>query len=165
MFRVVSTADVSCGSHGDVRVVSTADVSCGSHAFQHYSALSRTKVRALSKIHGFTWIAWQIFSNLAVIPLNHWSALNTLKSLRVPADKNPRDWSQEIVQASWLGLRVLSTAHRKSGSGAVWQWWDNEVVPHHAWVTCVVTDEQTHVPRVLAKHSPKNNGSLHLLVC
>jgi hypothetical protein len=45
-----------------------------------------------------------IFYSLAVIPLIHWSALNTPKTLRVSTDKNPEDWGREIVQA---------TAHRK----------------------------------------------------
>jgi hypothetical protein len=52
----------------------------------------------------------------AVIPVSHWSALYTPKYLRVLTAKNPEDWGQEIVQASGLGLRVLSTAHRKPGS-------------------------------------------------
>jgi hypothetical protein len=29
----------------------------------------------------------------------------------------------------------------------------------------VVVDEEAHVPRVLVNHTPKNNGTLHLVVC
>jgi hypothetical protein len=53
----------------------------------------------------------------------------------------------------WLSLQILSTVHRKSGSGAVWQCEDTEAVSHHAWTTCVVVDEEAHVPRVLVNHS------------
>jgi hypothetical protein len=122
------------------------------------SALRRTEVRTLLKIPGYTRISWQAFSTRC------WSALNTPKSSGVFTAKNPEDWGQGIVQASWLGPRVLSTIHRRSGSGAAWQCGENEAVPHHAWTTYVV-DEEAHVPRVLVNHSPKGDGTLHLLVC
>jgi hypothetical protein len=73
------------------------------------------------------------------VPLVHTSARNASKSLHAPTVKNAaEDWDQEIVQASWLGHRVLTTAHRMSGSGAVSRCRANEVVPHHAWTTRVV---------------------------
>jgi hypothetical protein len=40
------------------------------------------------------------------------------------------------MQASCLGLCILSTAHRKSGSDVVWQCWENEVVAHYTWTMC-----------------------------
>jgi hypothetical protein len=92
---------------------------------------------------------------VVVIPSSHWSALNALKSLDFATTKNPEDYGQRIVQVSWLDLCILSTVHRKSGSGAVWQRGENEAVPHRAWTTCVVVDEEAHVPRVLVNHSPK----------
>jgi hypothetical protein len=59
------------------------------------------------------------------------------------------------MQARWLGLCALSIAHRKPGSGAVWQCGENELAPHHAWPTRVV-DEEANVSRVLVNLSPKN---------
>jgi hypothetical protein len=156
----------TCWDMGDFRVISTADALCGSHAFQHNFQLFVAQKYALCR----KFLVALEFPDrnsvlVAVIPLSHWSALNTPTSLGVPTAKNPEDLGQGIVQASWLGLRVLSTVHRKSGSGAVWQCGENEVVPHHAWTTCVVVDEEAHVLRVLVNHSPKNDGTTHLLVC
>jgi hypothetical protein len=99
----------------------------------------------------------------AVISISHWSTLNAPKSICVPTTRTPEYWGQGIVKASWPGLRILSTVQRKSGSSAVWQYRENEVVPHHDWFTCVFVDEEAHVARVLLNRSPKNGCTLHLL--
>jgi hypothetical protein len=152
-----------CWDMGDVHVISTADALCGSHAVQHNFQLFAQRGPIWRKFLGLLESPHRHSLLVAVIPLSHRSALNTRKSLGVPIAKNPEDWGQGIVQASWLGLRVLSTAHRESGSGAVWQCGENEAVSHHAWTTCVVVDEEAHVPRVLVNYSPKNDGTQHLL--
>jgi hypothetical protein len=132
---------------GDVRVISATDTVRGSHAFQHNFQPIVAQRCALQSHDRHSLL-------VAVIPVSHWSALNEPKPLGVPTAKSPEDWGQEIVQASWLDLRVLSTVHRKSSLGGVWQCGENEVMPHHAWTTCVVADEEAHVPRVLLHHSP-----------
>jgi hypothetical protein len=66
------------------------------------------------------------------------------------------------MQASWLGLGVLATAHRKSGPGSAWRRGGNEMVSRHAWTICVV-DEEAHVQRAVEKHSSKNDATMHLL--
>jgi hypothetical protein len=105
------------------------------------SALRRTEVRTLLKIPGFTRIFWQAFST---------RCRNTSKSL-IGAEHTKVFRCPQSQKSRWLGsgdradLRVLSTVHRKSGSGAVWQCGENEAVPHHAWTTCVVVDEEAHV--------------------
>jgi hypothetical protein len=101
----------------------------------------------------------------AVVSVSHWSALNTPKSLGIPKAKKSRGLRSGGRAGQLTGLRVLSTVNRKSGSDAVWQCGENEVVLHHAWTTCVVVDEEAHVPGVLVNRSPKNDGTLNLLVC
>jgi hypothetical protein len=153
-------------SMGDVWVVSTADSLCGSHAFQHNFQLFVTQRYALCRKSLVPLESPDRLSLLvAVIPLSHWSALNIPKSVGVLTAKHPEDLGQGIMQASWMGLRILSIVHQKSGSGAVGQCWENEVVPHHAWTTRVVVDEGAHAPGVLINQSQKNYGTLHLLVC
>jgi hypothetical protein len=73
----------------------------------------------------------------------------------VPTTKNPENSDCVILQVSWKGLRALCTIHRKFGSSAVWQCAENAMVPHHAWTTYFVADEETHVLWVQANHSPK----------
>jgi hypothetical protein len=36
-------------------------------------------------------------------------------------------------------------------------------MPHHAWTTRVVVDEESQVPRELVNRSRRNDGTLHLL--
>jgi hypothetical protein len=102
---------------------------------------------------------------VAVTRLSLSSALNTPKFLCIPRAKSPEDYGQGIMQASCLGFRVLFSIHRKPCSGAALQCGEHEVVSHHARTTCVVVDEAARVSRVLANHSPKNDGTLHLFVC
>jgi hypothetical protein len=144
---------------GDVRVISTADALCGSHAFQHNFQLFAARRCALCRKFQVSLESPDRHSlPVAVIPPSHTQiGAECTEILGVPTTKNPEDWSQEITQASWMSLYVLSTFRRKSGSGAVWQCRENEVVPHHAWTTCVV-DEEEQVPRALPNHSPKNDG-------
>jgi hypothetical protein len=144
------------------------------------TALSSSSHRGAHSVENSSFHSTLLTGNL--LPLSYWSALNAPKSSAVSTTKVPEEWGQEIVRASWVGLRVLATVHRKSGSDAVRQWGgasssmntsgsgaasesgEHEVVPHHAWITCVI-DEESHVPRELVNHSPKNDGTLHLLVC
>jgi hypothetical protein len=100
----------------------------------HLSALRQTEAHTLSQIPGFTRNCWQPFSALYHnTSVNLSSAPNTPKPSGVSATKSAEDWGQEIVQASWLAFRFLSTVHR-NGSAGVWQCRDNEV-SHHAWTT------------------------------
>jgi hypothetical protein len=60
-----------------------------------------------------------------------------------------------IMQANWMSFHIPSTVHPTcSGSGAVRQLGENEVVPNHAR-TWGVIDKEEHVPRVLVNHSQK----------
>jgi hypothetical protein len=81
-----------CWHMGDVRVISTADALCGSHAFQHNFQLFITQRCALY----WKFLVWLKSPDrhsllIALIPLSHWSALNTPKPLGVPTAKNPED--------------------------------------------------------------------------
>jgi hypothetical protein len=79
---------------GNVLVISTADALCGSHTFQH---------NFCSSLHSGAHC--QIFLGsiesllVAVIPLSHWSALNTPEDLGVHTTKKskgscrPVDWA------------------------------------------------------------------------
>lgn len=98
----------------------------------------------------------------AVIHLSHWSAQNSPMSLRVLTTKTPDNQDQEIVQASWLFLSVLTSFHQKTDSDAVWQCAENEFVPHHVWAMCAVAVEEAHLRSILAKHSTKTHGIPHL---
>jgi hypothetical protein len=149
---------------GNVRMISTADAQCGSHELRHSFQLFVTKRRTLSRKFVLSFKSPDRLSLLvAVMPLSHWSALNITKILGVTTATSPEDWGQGIMQANWLCLHVLSTVHRKSGPG-IWQCGEN-VVPHHTWTTCVVVDEEAHVPRVLVNHPQKSNDTLHPLFC
>jgi hypothetical protein len=124
------------------------------------SALRRPEVNTLSKTSASIESCDRHSLLVAVIPPNHWSALNNTKAFIVPRAENPEDWGQEIVQATWMDLRVVSTVHRKSGSGAVRQCRGKEVVPHNAWTTRAVVDEEAHVPNIPVNISAKNDGKL-----
>jgi hypothetical protein len=70
---------------GDVRVISTADAPCGSHAFQHNFQLFIAQRCALCRKCLVSLVSPYRHSLLvAVIPLNHWSALNTSTNLMYP---------------------------------------------------------------------------------
>jgi hypothetical protein len=143
---------------GDVRVISTAHALCGSHAFRHNSQFFITQRYAFSGKSPVSLVSADGHSTsilVAVIPLSHRLLLNTLKYLGASTAKNAQDWSQEIVQASWLGLRVLATVHRTSDAGALWRCRESEVMPHHAWTTCAGANEEAQVPTVLINHSPE----------
>jgi hypothetical protein len=107
--------------------------------------------------------SWQAFSTRCCNTTMSLIGAEYTKVVLVPTAKHSEDSGQEIMQSSWLGLRVLSTVHRNSGSGAVWQCGENEAMPHHAWTTRVVVDEEAHIARVLVNLSPKSDGKLHLL--
>jgi hypothetical protein len=127
----------ACWDIGDVRVISTADSLCDSPAFRRNFQLFVVHRCALcSKFLVLLESPNSHSPRVALIPLSRWSSLNTQKSLGVQTANNSEDWGQGIVEASWLAIRALSTVNRKSGSGAVWQWGENELVPHHAWTTC-----------------------------
>jgi hypothetical protein len=72
---------------------------------------------------------------VAAVLQSHWSALNTRNYLGDLTDKVP-EHSQAITKAS-----RLTRVRWMSCSGAVWELRRNVMVPHHAWTTCVITDE------------------------
>jgi hypothetical protein len=79
---------------GDIRVTSTAGAACGSHAFQHnFQLLAAKFVVSLESSDRHSLI-------IAVIPVSHWSALHTPKSLRVPIAKISEGRGKGMVQAS-----------------------------------------------------------------
>jgi hypothetical protein len=141
----------TCWDRDDDHVISTADAQTDSHAFQHNFQSFVAQRCALCRKFLVSLKPTERYSPLfAVISLSHWWALNKPKSSSVPTTKNPEDWGQEIVQASWLCPRVLFTAHQKSGSGAVWQCGDVPSCMNHMWCwrsTC----SKSGVP---ANHSP-----------
>jgi hypothetical protein len=117
------------------------------------SALRRTEVRTLLKIPGFTRISWLF------------ALIRTFKSL---------------ISAEYTKVSRCSRSQKSRGlrwgdrSGQLtrpprpihclpkvwfrcWQWGENEVVPHRAWTTCVVVDEEAHVPGILVSHSHTKN--------
>jgi hypothetical protein len=80
-------------------------------------ALRITEELTASKLSGFTRSLNSHSLLVAVIPASQRSALHTPRLLGVHTARSPEDWGQEIVKASWLGLPVLSTVHKKCGSG------------------------------------------------
>jgi hypothetical protein len=133
----------ACWDTGYVRVISTADALCGSHAFQHNFQLFAAQKFALCRKFLVSLESPDTFSTRCCNTSKSLIGAEYTKVFRCPHSQNPKDQGQEIVQASWLGLRVLSSVHRESGSGIVWPCGENEVVPHNAWTTCAVVDEET----------------------
>jgi hypothetical protein len=147
---------------GDVHVITTADALHGSHAFQHNFQLFVAPRCALCRNFLVSFESPGRHSLLvAVIPVKALTGVEYTKVFRCPHSQKSRRlrsgdcagqsaWPQHSVDWFIESLvQVLS---------------DNEVMPHHEWTTCVDVEE-AHVPRVLVNHSPKNNGTLHLLVC
>jgi hypothetical protein len=122
-------------------VSSAADVLYGSHTFQHSFQLFVVQRCTLSKIPDFTQIFWQAFSTHCCNTSYYWSTLNTPTSLDVPIA-----FGQEIKVRETCGPVDWASV---SCSGAAWQCRENELVPHNARLTCIVIDEEAHVPRVL----------------
>jgi hypothetical protein len=90
--------------------------------------------------------------HVTIISESHWSALYSPKSLRV---------SMRIVQASWLGLHVLSGVQRKIGSGAAGQW-DGAL---SCMNQCAVVDGEQHdLFWVPMNYLPQNDSTMQLLV-
>jgi hypothetical protein len=106
------------------------------------SALLRTEVRTLSKIHDFIRISLQAFSTHCC----NTRALNT-PVFRFPHSQKSDDLSQGIVQTNWLFIwslvQVLSENEEQ-----------DEMVPHDARNTRVVVDEKAYISTVLVNHSP-----------
>jgi hypothetical protein len=128
------------------------------------SAHRHTEVRTLSKISGLTRISCQIFTTRCCNTPKSFIGAEYTKVFRCPHSQKSRGLKSGDHASQLTG--PLSPVHcsLKSGSGALWQWRENEVMPHDAWTTCVA-NEEAHTPRVLVNHSPKNGGRLHLLVC
>jgi hypothetical protein len=112
-------------------------------------------VRTLSKIPVFTRISWQAFSARCCNTSKTLIGAEYTKVCRCPHSQRSRRLRSGDRAGHLSGPRVLSTVHRKSGPGAVWQCGENEMVSHHAWTPCVVVDEEAHVSRVVVNHSPK----------
>jgi hypothetical protein len=122
----------------------------------HLSTLHRTEVSGLSKIPGFTWISWQACSA---------RCYNIFQVMSCRIDQNRPD-SQKIntikVRGSFSPL-VGSVSYQLFTEIMV------QVLSHnvekmmwcpimHEWNVLSLMKKQTHVPRVMVKHSPKNNG-------
>jgi hypothetical protein len=104
------------------------------------SALRRTEVSTLSKIPGFTRLSRQAFFT---------RCCNTSKSL-IGAEVT------EVFRCLYgKKSRVLRSGDRAGQLTVHWKCGENKVMLHHAWTTCVVFDEEAHVPRVLVNHSTK----------
>jgi hypothetical protein len=131
---------------GDVRVISTADALCGFYAFQHdFQPFVTQRCK----------LCWKFLVSLeppnrysllvAVIPQCYWLALNAPKSLGVTISKKPGGFRSGDHAGQLTG-----PPHPIHCSPKVWF---NVVVPHHAWTTCVVVDEEVHVSRVVVNLS------------
>jgi hypothetical protein len=81
------------------------------------AALRRAEMRTLSKIPGCTRISRQAFSTRCCNTSNSLSSAEYTEVFTRPHSQNSRGSRSE--DRAGLGLRVLSTVHRKSGSGAV----------------------------------------------
>jgi hypothetical protein len=96
---------------------------------------------------------------VTITPRNHRSALNKRKISGVPTaniqGNKVRDWCKPV---DWASDSYLCSC-------AVWQCGGNEVVPHHAWITCVIVIEEAHVARVLVNHAQNNDSTLHPSFC
>jgi hypothetical protein len=123
--------------YGDVHVISTTDSVCGSHAFQHN--FQRTEVHTLSKMSAFIGISWQAFSTYCYNTSKSFISDGYIKVFRCPHSQKSRGLRSGDHTGQLTGPpSPISTVHLKSASGAFWQCGENGVVPHHAWITCVV---------------------------
>jgi hypothetical protein len=100
-----------------------------------------TEARTLPKIPGFTRLSWRGFSTRCCNTSKPLIGSEYTKEFRCPHSQKSRGLRSGDRADIWLGLRVLSTVHRKSGSGAAWQCGEHDLVFHHAWSTCVFVDE------------------------
>jgi hypothetical protein len=117
------------------------------------SALRRTEVRTLSKISGFNRIPWHAFSVPCCSTSKSMIGAEYTKIFTCPHSQSSGGLrsGDRAGQLTWL-LRPVQCSPK------VWFRFcltmrTNEVVPHHAWTTCGVVDEEIHVPSVLANHS------------
>jgi hypothetical protein len=145
-----------------VREIPTPCALCGANAFQHFIA-RRCILCAVFLVSSAC--PHRQYLLVAVMPLGHWSELSTPKSSRCP----PLPKIQSIkVRRSWRPVECASTklwsVPWKSGSGDVWQYAENELLPPHAWSIRLVVDEEAHVPRLLANHSQENDDTVYLSV-
>jgi hypothetical protein len=150
---------------GDVLLISTADAVWGSHAFQHNFKLFAKQRWALCRKILLSIESPDAHSLLvAIIPLSHWSALNTPKTSCVPTARNPRDLGQ------WdRAGQLTGSPHPTRCSPKVWlmccqagrrKWGDATSGISHMccrWRRGIYS-------KIMVKHSPKNDGRTHLLV-
>ena len=98
---------------------------------------------------------------IVVIPLSHWSALDTQKSLRVPTAKNPDDPGQGIVQAPTPNPLLAASLVQVMSE-------NSEKIRRCPIIykrnVCVFLRRGTPCKR-RGKSSAKTNGTLHLSVC
>jgi hypothetical protein len=118
---------------GKVRVISTVDAVLFPRVSIQIPALRRTELHTLSNLL-VSLASPDTHSLLAVIPLRHWSALNTPWILGVSTTKiqrikvrrlwRPVDWTTVYHPLFSEGLIQVLSAWRKRDGG-----------PHHAWTT------------------------------
>jgi hypothetical protein len=117
----------ACWGRGDIGVISTEVALCGSHAFQHSFQLFVAQRCALCRKYLVSLDSPNRHSLLVLMPLIHWSALNTPKSLDTPTAKiqrikakgscRPVDWASASYPLLTEGLvQVLSDRAEK-------MWW------------------------------------------
>ena len=133
-----------CWNTTDVCVISTADdlLVCMS---TQLSAVDPTRVCLLSKISCFTRISWQSFPLQWYFKVicrfwihqSHWCS-------NIPKFKRLRS-GDHAGQVSGLLRLILCPLKIRFECCPTCE--ENEVVPHHAWNTCVVDDENAHQPR------------------
>jgi hypothetical protein len=138
-----------CWEMGDFRVKSAEDALCGSHEFQHnFRLIFVQRCIFCWKLLVLLKSPERYFPLVAPILLSQRSVLNTPKSIGVPIAKK----IQRIGPGDCAG-QLTGPPGPSHYSLKVWQYRETEVVPHHAWTTCVV-NKDAH-PKVLVNNSPK----------
>jgi hypothetical protein len=129
------------------------------------SDLRQTEAGTLLKIPGYAQISSQPFPA---------SCYNTSKSLigveytKASMSFHGQKIHRNEVRRSCRPVDWTSVSYPRYTESLVQLVSDNVErmrVSRQAWTPCVVVDEEERVPRVLATHSPKHDGTLHLLVC
>jgi hypothetical protein len=127
-----------------VRVISTAHSLCRSHAFQHkFSSLSRRCMHSPENPWFRSNLLTDILSSCCDMTAEYTEEFRCLHSQK-SREFRSRDRAVQLV-----GPRLLSTARRKSASGALWQCRGYDLVPQEAKIIRTVVGEEARVPKVL----------------
>ena len=139
---------------------------CSSKVYSRYSVWFLCMSTQLSTLHRRQFQTFLVTLELhyvhtvhvGVMRISHWQALGCTH----------RQKSRGLSSTECIGelsvLHVQSTPQLISGWGAFWQCGENDVVPPHAWTTCIVWKE-SHLPREVVNYYTKTNGTLHELIC